>query len=837
MMTPPPAPWRLSCVFQTIHAERYVAWSQVKEGGLSSPKMRKREAKRHRDRRRQKTRINIGVAFLRWKSLMRDKCLQSDAQVAAFLLDSFSKGGEDKSLAESRTEWTSSDESVDETTESANSESEVWGKNQLPRGKVTTPTISQWKEHNAPMEIELELTRSMTNKPLAGPQGEVKQERSEVQMRPLTPEEGNCSLSESSYAVLSKEVLVLLMFRCLECSSECRVRGKGKGGSLSLTQECLICCNYRVWTSQPADVPEEKVTDMSLILSCDDICPQTSDNLPLTVDQEGTNVQCGDSHLMSNPPMEMHLNKASDNTGQEDADADNGISSVVVKEEKDDEMEKEEESLLMETHEDTVSVSSVREDSNGESDYGFKIFAAKDKPPKPSDLVTPTLLTDHEEVFIDENNGVKLVEKANDQTSMTKQGDGSEDSPPSSSYEPTESSDEEFSEAESAKKPQKPFQNTIKPKVWCKDCEAVAKMFCTVRRHQKIYGCVECGASSDVECYRFKDFSVHFNDIISFHKHAIDVHGATGNPPEIRVCEDCNKTFRVETDPNKKRHVCEYKIKPFSCHLCRKRFFTEIGQKVHYRRLHGDYTHTCKYCMMAFNTKPSKLQHEQTHNEDELPYTCPDCPEKFKDFIGRNQHLKSHRGQKKYICHMCDRKFLSLQRYERHMRIHSGEKPYTCQVCERSFNQASHLKSHMRLHTGEKPFMCEQCGECFNHNVSLKNHLLRQHGIDSNRAAREESKQLGRPTKRFGSSSVNKDLQKKKHQRKSSSVPTVKETEEVVEEEEEALCDLNSDYREESQESDSEGQAWQRGRMRKARRKKREKGKTTRKKANDVDLR
>ncbi|XP_026887793.2 zinc finger protein 572-like [Electrophorus electricus] len=803
----------------------YLAQVKEREGEYSCSKTRKREAKRNRDRRRQKTRINIGVAFPKWKSLMRDQCFQSDAEVAGFLLDSFTKGGPDKSLTESRTEWTSSDESVDETTESANSESEVWktSENQLPRVEAITPNIFQLNEHNAPMEIELELTRSMTNNPLSGPQREIKRERKDVQMRPFTPdEEGNCNLSESSYAILSKEILVLLMFRCLECSSECRVRGKGKGGSLSLRQECLICCNYRVWTSRPADMSKEKVTDMSLILSCDDICPQTSDNLPLTVDQEATNVKCDDSLLKASPPVQMHEDKASNSTVQDNTDADNDISSFVVKEEKE-----EEESLLMETHEDTVSISSVQGDSNGENDCGFNISAGKDKPSKPTSPETPALLSDHKEVFIDENNGLKLVEKMNDQTSMKKQGDGSEESPLSSSYEPTDSSDEEFSEAESAKKPQKPFQNTIKPIIWCIDCDAVAKMFCTVRRHQKIYGCVECVVSNDVRCHKFKDFSVHFSDIITFHKHAIDMHGATGNPPEIRVCEDCNKTIRVETDPKKKGHVCEYKIKPFSCHLCRKRFFTEIGQKVHYRRLHGDYTHTCKYCMMAFNTKPSKLQHEQTHNEDGLPYLCPDCPEKFKDFIGRNQHLKSHRGQKKYICHMCDRKFLSLQRYERHMRIHSGEKPYTCQVCERSFNQASHLKSHMRLHTGEKPFMCEQCGECFNHNVSLKNHLLRQHGIDSTRTAREESKQIGRPMKRFASSTLNKDLQKKKRVRKSSSAPSMKEEEEEeeegVEEGEEALCNLNSDYVEESQESDSEGDDWQRGRIRKAMRKKRAK--------------
>lgn len=52
---------------------------------------------------------------------------------------------------------------------------------------------------------------------------------------------------------------MLLMFRCLECSSECRIRGMGKGGSLSLGQECLSCSNYRLWTSRQAEKPREEV--------------------------------------------------------------------------------------------------------------------------------------------------------------------------------------------------------------------------------------------------------------------------------------------------------------------------------------------------------------------------------------------------------------------------------------------------------------------------------------------------------------------------------------------------------------------------------------------------
>ncbi|XP_036452720.1 oocyte zinc finger protein XlCOF8.4-like [Colossoma macropomum] len=310
---------------------------------------------------------------------------------------------------------------------------------------------------------------------------------------------------------------------------------------------------------------------------------------------------------------------------------------------------------------------------------------------------------------------------------------------PGSPDQSSESCKEDENDEESTS--HKPFQNTLRPLAWCLHCEAHAGASCMIKKHQRIYGCPQCVSEDTVEIQCLEDLPVRFENRISFHKHAITVHGVPEQPPEFKTCEDCNKLNRVEDE----HHVCECKIKVFSCELCSKRFLTENGRKVHYRRLHGNYTHFCKYCMINFTTKESKLQHEQVHNTRGLPYSCPSCSMRFKDFHERNTHLKSHGGQKGYLCSTCGMKFSKATSYERHLLIHSGEKPYRCDVCERSFNQAGHLKSHMRLHTGEKPFMCEQCGECFNHNVSLKNHLQRQHGIDTKYLPTKEGKRIGRP--------------------------------------------------------------------------------------------
>ncbi|KAF4088920.1 hypothetical protein AMELA_G00060220 [Ameiurus melas] len=697
------------------------------ESDVKSKKPRTAEglqSNRESDRARAKTRINLGMAFESWRQLRDLKGLKTNAEMAFFLLESFSNV---TSLpAAARADWTSTDEAS----------GSAWDDGHLPQDDTAS----------APVEIELVLTKSMTNTRIAGSREVVSWNRRDVQRRPFNAG-AHTNLSETRYINLTKEGFVHLMFRCLDCSSECRIRGKGRGEDLTFRQECLICCNYRVWTSQVADDQNNKVTDERSM--CSDAHGTSSESV--TVDQE-------------------HLTESPNPTNKDNTQA--AEDSISVRKDHDENVREEELSLLMETHEDS------------DEEEGSNLALISDKPANPTYPESSETLTADEELFIDEYSSEEVVEKECDESSQNRHGedfdvylqssldnasvsayeDRSEDLAekasdkfpkkrleedsdeylPSSSDEALESCDEETSDEEFTKKP---FQNSIKPVIWCIDCEAVAKMVCSIQRHEKNYCCAECVSGESVEILSLKDYTVHFSDIQSFHLHAMAEHCGTENLYERKICQGCNKTIRVETDPNKKGHVCEYKIKPFSCDVCHKRFFTEIGQKVHYRRLHGDYQHACKYCLMVFDTKQSKLEHEQSHKEDGLVYTCPDCPEKFQDFITRNKHLNTHRGKKKYICSTCNRKFTRLQSYERHVRIHSGEKPYNCEVCERSFSQDGHLKSHMRLHTGEKPFLCEHCGETFNHNISLKNHRQRQHGIDSSCVPAEESKPIGRPVR------------------------------------------------------------------------------------------
>ncbi|XP_062371662.1 uncharacterized protein LOC134059344 [Sardina pilchardus] len=252
----------------------------------------------------------------------------------------------------------------------------------------------------------------------------------------------------------------------------------------------------------------------------------------------------------------------------------------------------------------------------------------------------------------------------------------------------------------------------------------------TQNGHQEEASCRNPERAPDKENSRslhIDKLAVLFKSLNDFKIHAMQWHGIT----EFRdLCTDCGKFInmvnRVDGGPS---HICEHKAKPIICPNCGKGFATEIGLQTHINRIHNEkYILTCRYCLKAFKSPEDKGEHEESHVEELLKYHCPHCSLRFADRPSWCAHRKSHWPNGKHICEVCSKGFRFAGVLERHMAVHTGQRPYSCKLCDRSFNQPGHLKSHMRLHTGEKPFKCQDCGECFNHNVSLKNHIQRHHG-------------------------------------------------------------------------------------------------------------
>ncbi|XP_030009970.1 uncharacterized protein LOC115432972 [Sphaeramia orbicularis] len=68
-----------------------IFYEDARECEPSPAKKLKIESRQNQDRQRPKTRINIGVAFPRWRSLMKLKGFQNDDEVTCFLLDCYEK--------------------------------------------------------------------------------------------------------------------------------------------------------------------------------------------------------------------------------------------------------------------------------------------------------------------------------------------------------------------------------------------------------------------------------------------------------------------------------------------------------------------------------------------------------------------------------------------------------------------------------------------------------------------------------------------------------------------------------------------------------------------------
>ncbi|XP_038145258.1 uncharacterized protein LOC119786170 [Cyprinodon tularosa] len=223
-------------------------------------------------------------------------------------------------------------------------------------------------------------------------------------------------------------------------------------------------------------------------------------------------------------------------------------------------------------------------------------------------------------------------------------------------------------------------------------------------------------------------------------------------PKQRELCTECGKLFKT-----RRPHICEYKIKPFSCNICGKRCVSEQSLAIHSKIHNTNHQFLCKFCLAGFKTKTDKNNHEQIHPGEERPYKCPHCSEMFDTFKNRQVHMKDHPKQGLLKCHICGMEFLYFKVFQRHLLVHTGEKPFKCSVCERGFNQSGHLKSHMRMHTGERPYKCQHCNRGFNHNVSLKSHLKRFHTESENqkKTANLEGSVGGDPEGERGTDSLN----------------------------------------------------------------------------------
>ncbi|XP_078035979.1 uncharacterized protein LOC144469489 isoform X3 [Augochlora pura] len=195
---------------------------------------------------------------------------------------------------------------------------------------------------------------------------------------------------------------------------------------------------------------------------------------------------------------------------------------------------------------------------------------------------------------------------------------------------------------------------------------------------------------------------------------------------ESYQCDECSKCFKLKD--SYLRHMRIHRDeRPFTCQICGKQFRDSGGLSRHLKDVHEKLKNfTCDICGKSFASKATREDHRRTHT-GERPYICDSCGKSFKSKASLYIHSKLHTNEFPHPCSYCNKKFRRRQEMLAHVTTHTGEKNYGCDICSKRFRVKSELVRHKLIHSENKPFVCVKCGLAFRQKRYLNNHVKSRH--------------------------------------------------------------------------------------------------------------
>ncbi|XP_030034701.2 LOW QUALITY PROTEIN: zinc finger protein 197 [Manduca sexta] len=201
-----------------------------------------------------------------------------------------------------------------------------------------------------------------------------------------------------------------------------------------------------------------------------------------------------------------------------------------------------------------------------------------------------------------------------------------------------------------------------------------------------------------VEC---KYCPLYFKSKFYLYEHTKMVHIL--NHSNYYSCKTCGRMF---LDYGTLRlHERNHRKK--TCDLCDKIFATQRFYDSHMQRhaaqwrvsMHGSIK-TCSFCEKECRGKTDLLLHVNKIHLQIKPYSCDMCDRQFYTEYDLRNHEKVHNVRTKEKCHFCDMVLKSRKQLVVHVRKHIGVTPYKCHLCDQSFYCVQKKRKHMLLYHG-----------------------------------------------------------------------------------------------------------------------------------------
>lgn len=234
-------------------------------------------------------------------------------------------------------------------------------------------------------------------------------------------------------------------------------------------------------------------------------------------------------------------------------------------------------------------------------------------------------------------------------------------------------------------------------------------------------------AKSERDRISDEDSSIHsILDDEKSNKDLCEILGKASHGEKTYRCPECGRCFKLKD--SYLRHMRIHKDeRPFTCHVCGKQFRDSGGLTRHLKDVHAKLKNfTCDLCNRSFASKATREDHRRTHT-GERPYVCDSCGKTFKSKASLYIHSKLHTDDFPHLCTYCNKRFRRRQEVLAHVTTHTGEKNHACDMCEKKFRVKSELARHKLIHSEDKPFVCLKCGLAFRQKRYLNNHIKSRH--------------------------------------------------------------------------------------------------------------